>query len=45
MGGESEAAWHDVLDNLIARSLGTQEFVITDGGARLNRALWHAVPA
>jgi len=48
MGGESEAAWHDVLDNLIARGLGTPEFVITDGGAGLDRALaalWPAVPA
>jgi len=48
MGGESEAAWHDVLDNLIARGLGTPEFVITDGGAGLDRALaalWPDVPA
>ncbi len=48
MGGESEAAWHDVLDNLIARGLSTPEFVITDGGAGLDRALaalWPAVPA
>ncbi len=48
MGGESEAAWHDVLDNLIARGLSTPEFVITDGGTGLDRALaalWPAVPA
>ncbi len=48
MGGESEARWHDVPDNLIARGLGTPEFVITDGGAGLDRApaaLWPDVPA
>ena len=48
MGGESEAAWHAVLDNLIARGLRTPEFLITDGGAGLERALaalWPDVPA
>jgi len=39
MGGESEAAWRGVLDGLIARGLCTPEFLITDGGARLERAL------
>ena len=48
MGGESEAAWRDILDNLIARGLHTPEFLITDGGAGLERALaalWPDVPA
>ena len=48
MGGESEAAWHDVLDNLIARGLRTPEFLVTDGGGGLDRALaalWPDVPA
>ncbi len=48
MGGESEAAWRGILDNLIARGLRTQEFLLTDGGAGLERALaalWPDVPA
>ena len=48
MGGESEAAWRGVLDDLIARGLKTPEFLITDGGAGLERALaalWPDVPA
>lgn len=48
MGGESEAAWRSVLDGLIARSLRTPDFLITDGGAGLERALaalWPDVPA
>lgn len=48
MGGESEAAWRGVLDDLIARGLRTPEFLITDGGAGLERALvalWPDVPA
>ncbi len=48
MGGESEAAWRGVLDGLIARGLRTPEFLITDGGAGLERALaalWPEVPA
>src|SRR5919107_1033885 len=32
MGGESEAAWRGVLDDLIARGLRTPEFLVTDGG-------------
>jgi len=47
MGGESEAAWRGVLD-LIACGLRTPEFLITDGGAGLDRALaalWPDVPA
>jgi len=38
-GGESEAAWRSVLDDLIARGLRTPEFLLTDGGAGLERAL------
>ncbi len=48
MGGESEAAWRGVLDGLISRGLCTPEFLITDGGAGLERALaalWPEVPA
>jgi putative transposase len=48
MGGESEAAWRAILDGLIGRSLRTPEFLITDGGAGLERALaalWPDVPA
>src|SRR5689334_3329636 len=48
MGGESEAAWRGVLDDLIARGLRTPEFLITDGGAGLERALarlWPDTPA
>lgn len=48
MGGESEAAWRGVLDGLIAHGLRTPKFLITDGGAGLERALaalWPDVPA
>jgi putative transposase len=48
MGGESEAAWRSVLDDLVARGLHTPEFLITDGAAGLERALtalWPDVPA
>ena len=48
MGGESEAAWRGVLDDLLARGLRTPEFLITDGAAGLERALaalWPEVPA
>jgi putative transposase len=48
MGGESEAAWRGVLDDLVARGLRTPEFLITDGAAGLERALaalWPDVPA
>ena len=47
MGGESEAAWRDVLDDLIARGLQTPQFLIIDGAAGLERALaalWPDVP-
>jgi putative transposase len=48
MGGESEAAWRGVLDDLVARGLRAPEFLITDGAAGLERALaclWPDVPA
>jgi putative transposase len=48
MGGEGEAAWRAVLDDLVARGLRTPEFLIVDGGAGLERALvslWPDVPA
>src|ERR1044071_9725309 len=48
MGGESEAARRSILDDLIARGLRTPEFLVTDGGAGLERALaalWPDVPA
>src|SRR5512133_3571393 len=48
MGGESEAAWRAVLDDLVARGLRIPEFLITDGAAGLEKALaalWPAVPA
>jgi putative transposase len=48
MGGESEAAWRAVLDDLVARGLRTPEFLIVDGAAGLEKALaalWPAVPA
>src|SRR4051795_10453234 len=48
MGGESEAAWRAVLDDLVARGLRTPAFLIIDGAAGLERALaalWPEVPA
>ena len=48
MGGESEAAWRVVLDDLVTRGLRTPEFLIIDGAAGLEKALaalWPAVPA
>src|SRR4051794_1177874 len=39
MGGESEAAWRGVLDDLVARGLRTPEFIVVDGGAGLEKAL------
>ncbi len=48
MGGESEAAWRVTLDGLVGRGLRTPDFLITDGGAGLERALaalWPDVPA
>jgi transposase-like protein len=48
MGGESEAAWRGILEDLLARGLRTPQFLITDGAAGLERALaalWPEVPA
>ena len=47
MGGESEAAWRAMLDDLISRGLGRPELVIVDGGKGLEAALaslWDDVP-
>ena len=39
MGGETEAAWRYVLEDLLARGLATPELVIVDGGKGLEAAL------
>src|SRR3954464_860705 len=39
MGGESEAAWRAILDDLAARGLRAPEFVIVDGAPGLEKAL------
>ena len=39
MGGESEAAWRGLLDDLIGRGLPAPNFVIIDGAAGLEKAL------
>jgi putative transposase len=47
MGGESEAAWRALLDDLVARGLTAPELVIIDGAAGLEKAiaaLWNDVP-
>ena len=47
MGGESEAAWRAVLDDLISRGMAKPELVIVDGGKGLEAALaslWDNVP-
>ena len=47
MGGESEAAWRALLDDLVARGLATPELVVVDGAAGLEKAiaaLWNDVP-
>ena len=47
MGGESEAAWRAVLDDLTARGMAKPELVIVDGGKGLEAALaslWDDVP-
>ena len=47
MGGESEASWRGVLDDLVARGLKAPEFLVIDGAAGLEKALaalWPAVP-
>ena len=48
MGGESEAAWRVLLDNLVARELRAPELLIVDGAPGLEKALaalWPDVPA
>ncbi len=47
MGGESEAAWRALLDDMIARGLATPELLVVDGGSGLAKALaglWPTVP-
>ena len=47
MGGESEAAWRALLDNLVSRGMKTPELVVVDGGSGLDRALaalWPKAP-
>jgi putative transposase len=39
MGGESEAAWRALLDNLVPCGLRTPELAIVDGGSSLDKAL------
>jgi len=47
MGGESEAAWRALLDDLVARGLAVPELVIVDGASGLEKAiaaLWSDMP-
>ena len=47
MGGESEAAWRALLDDLVKRGLKTPKLVIVDGAPGLEKALaalWSDVP-
>ena len=47
MGGESEAAWRALLDDLVNRGLKTPELLIVDGAAGLEKALtalWSDMP-
>ena len=47
MGGESEAAWRTVLDDLAARDLTKPELAIVDGAPGLEKALtslWADIP-
>jgi transposase-like protein len=47
MGGESEAAWRALLDDLVARGLSAPELVIVDGAPGLEKALaalWPQLP-
>lgn len=47
MGGESEAAWRALLDDLVGRGLGAPELLIVDGSpglAKAATALWPEVP-
>ncbi len=45
MGGESEAAWRAVLENLFSRGLQSPELVIVDGGTGLETALASLIAA
>jgi putative transposase len=47
MGGESEAAWRSLLDDLVKRGLKTPELAIIDGAPGLEKALaalWSDIP-
>jgi putative transposase len=47
MGGESEAAWRALLDDLVGRGLRAPELVIVDGAPGLEKALaalWPEMP-
>ncbi len=47
MGGETEAAWRHVLEDLLTRGLKAPELVIVDGGKGLEAALaglWSDIP-
>jgi putative transposase len=47
MGGETEAAWRALLDDLVERGLRTPELLIVDGAPGVEKALaalWPAVP-
>jgi putative transposase len=47
MGGESEASWRTLLDDLVKRGLKTPELVIVDGAPGLEKALtalWSDIP-
>ncbi len=47
MGGETEAAWRYVLDDLLARGLAAPELLIVDGGRGLEASiasLWSDIP-
>ena len=39
MGGESEAAWRQLLDDLTARGMAKPELVVADGGKGLEAAV------
>ena len=47
MGGETEAAWRHVLEDLLGRGLKAPELLIVDGGKGLEAALaslWNDIP-
>lgn len=47
MGGESEAAWRALLDDMVRRGLGVPELLIVDGAPGLEKTLaglWPEVP-